>query len=69
MSKFKKIMVWIKNLLTPITIKASISFLESKGYKIEKKPHDCVEHLQEIDFEKGTTKCLSCGELKGSKNV
>ena len=36
MNRFKTILIWIKNLLTPLTIKAAIALLERKGYIVAK---------------------------------
>ncbi len=41
MEKFKAVLVWLKNLLTPLTIKAGIAFLEKKGYCVCVKPCKC----------------------------
>ncbi len=35
-NKFKQFLVFIKNLITPLTTKAAIAYLEKNGYEIKK---------------------------------
>lgn len=42
MSKIKQFLVFLKNLLTPLTKKAAVAYLEKNGYKVSK-----VEAIEE----------------------
>lgn len=37
MNKFKQFLIFLKNLLTPITKAASIAYLEKNGYEVHIK--------------------------------